>query len=143
MLDGLRHIGTTLTRYADRVGRTARLVGAWLTATADLVEQTRLLWGDDGDDIHSKSKASSEQATLGTGANSRRKGESEAGDGNLSDRAIQRGARVLGRSARRSRLPPQIEETKESGQGDSDRASSVGGTDSLDSLATQTTETVQ
>jgi len=135
MLGRIRHVGRVLSVYAGKVGQTAKLVGDWLTATADLIENLAGLWSAHVDDVHSESAAGSEQAASGAGTDSRRKGESEISNGDKRERAVQRGARVLDGGTRRRGIPPEAEAAQKGGQDDTDGAEDLRGADEATRVA--------
>jgi len=123
-----------LTAYAGKVGRTAKLIGTWLTASADLLENLADLWGADGHNLHSKGKTRVEQVATGTSADPRREGKGQAGNGKLGGGAVHSGARVLDSGAGVRGVQTEAQAPQEGRQDDTNGAPVTGRANEIDKI---------
>jgi len=134
MLGRIRHIGALLTAYAGKVGRTAKLIGTWLTASADLLENLADLWGADGNNLHSKGQTSIEQIAARAGASPHRKSEGQASVGEQRSGAVHSGTRVLDSGTGVRGIQTEVEAPKKGGQDDANGATDHGRAHEIDTI---------
>jgi hypothetical protein len=134
MLARIRHFGALLTAYAGKVGRTAKLIGTWLTASADLLENLADLWGADGNNVHRKSPSSVEQIAVRARANQAGESKGQVGDGTHPSGAVHGGAGVLDSRKGVRGVQTEAEAPQEGRQDDTNGPANHSGTNETDSI---------